>query len=101
MIHRRQKKIDVGIYDDSYRDKGRQLKHSSDKIAREASTPGESSLALLQQMDAVLLYVYAFWCDDQAAKTCVVQNWQSIFGLLAFVKSRAEKAGLSIIVGIW
>lgn len=52
-------------------------------------------------MDAVLLYVFAFWCDDQAAKTCVVKNWQSIFGLLTFVKSRAEKSGMAIVVGIW
>lgn len=70
-------------------------------MARESVGSQAMPLAVVLQMDAVLLYVYAFWCDDTAAKNCLVQNWQSIFGLLAFVKSRAEKASLSVIVGLW
>lgn len=81
-------------------------------------------LALLEQVDAVLLYAYAFWCEDQAAgsvrvrqgsvssstaaaaasldpteaigtarwkPSCIVENWKSVFGLMSFVKGRAEK----------
>lgn len=58
-------------------------------------------MALAKQTEAILLYVFAFWCDDQAAKTCISQNWQSIFGLVAFVKRAAEKANLSLVVALW
>lgn len=84
-----------------YRAKGRELKHAGDKIARENATSTSTVLAVVLQMDAVLLYVYAFWCDDTAAKNCLAQNWQSIFGLLSFVKSRADKANMDIVSGIW
>lgn len=77
------------------------MKHSSDKLAREATNPSENLIAIVQQTDAMLLFIFSFWCDDQAAKSCIVQHWQSIFGLISFVKSRAEKVGMSIIVGIW
>lgn len=104
-------------------------------------------LALFEQIDAVILYAYAFWCEDQAAGQarnrqassssllsastnsdnsatlgastssstsisngidqsvnnviggnstnwkagCITENWKSIFGLVAFVRGRAEK----------
>ncbi|KAK4050802.1 hypothetical protein OIV83_003223 [Microbotryomycetes sp. JL201] len=84
-----------------YRDCGRGLKHSGDAIAREARSGPRAKLALAKQTEAILLYAFAFWCDDQAAKACIPSNWKSIFGLLAFVKSRAEKEKLGIIIGLW
>ena len=84
-----------------YRSAGRELKHSGDATARSATSLRDSHLAIVQQAEAVLLYVFAFWCDDQAARGCIIQNWQSIFGLLAFVKRAAEKANLGIVVGVW
>lgn len=48
-----------------------------------------------------MIYVFSYWCDDQAAKQTLAVNWKAIFGLLTFVKSTAEKAGMSIIVGLW
>lgn len=86
---------------DSFRERGRELKHSGDKIAREAKSTQQTAVAIAKQTEAILLYVFAFWCDDQAAKTCITQNWHSVFGLIAFVKRAAEKAHLSIIVGLW
>ncbi|KAK9900174.1 hypothetical protein P389DRAFT_165360 [Cystobasidium minutum MCA 4210] len=67
------------------REKGRALKHSGDKRMREYSSPSTAAssgsnaagqpvnrhiipiLALFEQVDAVILYAYAFWCEDQAA----------------------------------
>lgn len=69
------------------REKGRALKHAGDKRMREYSSPSTASssssssssntssrdrhitpiLALFEQIDAVILYAYAFWCEDQAA----------------------------------
>ena len=79
-------------------------------------------LALFEQVDAIILYAYAFYCEDQAIGSfrnrqptvtstdngdnkenigrqsawrsgCITENWKSIFGLVAFVKGRAEKMG--------
>ncbi|KAM0790799.1 hypothetical protein ACM66B_004646 [Microbotryomycetes sp. NB124-2] len=83
-----------------YRDCGRSLKHAGDAIAKEARTGPRGKLALAKQTEAILLYAFAFWCDDQAAKACIPSNWKSIFGLLAFVKSRAEKDKLGIVIGL-
>ena len=84
-------------------------------------------LAVLEQVDAVILYAYAFYCEDQAVGMarnrqaiqahnqslsipndeqphfgslqwkmgCIADNWKSIFGLVSFVKSRAEKLAAS------
>lgn len=174
------------------REKGRALKHAGDKRMREYSSSSNSNsantnsksaggvasrhaipvLALLEQLDAVILYAYAFWCEDQAAgyartrqtssasnasssatstssststltsidlrsnasnenqssinsnnlnastssnlsstsfngngngqstnttwkPGCIAENWKSIFGLVAFVRGRAEKMSLN------
>ena len=109
------------------RERGRALKHSGDRRMREyapQTAVGSARLvpilALLEQVDAIILYSFAFWCEDQAAGSlrqpsstgpvstmptpqsssglqsrwkpgCVVENWRSIFGLVAFAKSRSEK----------
>lgn len=85
----------------SYREQGRSLKHSGDRVAREAKSAKDGTLAAVLQMEAILLYVFAFWCDDQASRNCLVANWHSIFGLLSFVKRAAEKQGLAVISGLW
>lgn len=95
-----------------YRNRGRELKHSGDRRMREASVASSSygaphpdaEVAALEQTDALLLYVYSFWCDDQAGgggSTCVASNWQSIFGLLRYVRERHEKLGTTALVGLW
>ncbi|GAA5885695.1 hypothetical protein JCM16303_003118 [Sporobolomyces ruberrimus] len=73
------------------RDHGRRLKHSGDSLARRSSSPSTILLSLAHQLDAILLYVFAFWCDDTASKTCLKENWSSVFGLIGFVKKMAEK----------
>ncbi|KAL8283863.1 hypothetical protein RQP46_005295 [Phenoliferia psychrophenolica] len=87
----------------AYRDKGREVKHEGDRTRRDGGSmdPSANRLATLQQCDAVMIYVFSYWCDDQAAKQTNVGNWKAIFGLLSFVKSSAEKAGMSIVVGLW
>ncbi|GAA6063099.1 hypothetical protein JCM10212_003297 [Sporobolomyces blumeae] len=82
------------------RDLGRQLKHSGDSLARRSTTPTATLLSLAHQLDAILLYVFAFWCDDQASKTCLGQNWNSVFGLIAFVKKASEKEGQVVLTAI-
>ena len=70
-------------------------------MAREAKAARDGTLAACLQMEAILFYVFAFWCDDQASRNCLAANWQSIFGLLQFVKRAAEKQGLAVISGLW
>ena len=80
----------------AYRHRGRELKHRGDKRLRESSTNytspiNEALIAGLEQTDALLLYVYGFWCDDQGRGTCITENWNSLFGLLKYVYLRHEK----------
>ncbi|GAA6031589.1 hypothetical protein JCM8097_006537 [Rhodosporidiobolus ruineniae] len=97
------------------RDLGRSLKHKGDAFSRSASSssappaPGAPAPSprkdrlrgIVHQMDAILLYVFAFWCDDVAGRACVTANWQSVFGLIGFVKKAAEKeGGAGIVVGL-
>ncbi|KAE8250592.1 hypothetical protein A4X13_0g4584 [Tilletia indica] len=60
-----------------YKVRGRQLKHSGDRRTKEFQDPGgvggsqgltrqeSNETAALEHTDAILHYVYAFWCDDQ------------------------------------
>ncbi|BGP18514.1 hypothetical protein JCM10213_002971 [Rhodosporidiobolus nylandii] len=89
------------------RELGRSLKHKGDAFARSASTASGSAArkdrlrAIVHQMDAILLYVFAFWCDDAAGRTCLTANWQSVFGLIGFVKKAAEReGGASVVIGL-
>lgn len=127
---------DVSCEMHSCRDKGRELKHSGDRKMREYRPDSTNQhipvLALLEQVDAIVLYACAFWCEDlaigtirsrQASNTstdsvssstssstaissggpgspgwkmgCNQENWKSLFGLLAFVKGKAEKLAAS------
>ncbi|GAA5965643.1 hypothetical protein JCM3765_000911 [Sporobolomyces pararoseus] len=85
------------------RDQGRRLKHSGDSLARRSSSSSSTQtilLSLAHQLDAILLYVFAFWCDDTASKTCLPGNWSSVFGLIGFVKKTAEKENQTLLIGI-
>ncbi|GAA5859510.1 hypothetical protein JCM8547_006856 [Rhodosporidiobolus lusitaniae] len=90
------------------RDLGRSLKHKGDAFARSTSSSSDPHAArkdrlraLVHQMDAILLYVFAFSCDDAAGRTCLTANWQSVFGLIGFVRKAAEKeTGVSAIIGL-
>ncbi|GAA5906875.1 uncharacterized protein JCM6883_005715 [Sporobolomyces salmoneus] len=82
------------------RDHGRRLKHSGDSLARRSNSPQTILLSLAHQLDAILLYVFSFWCDDTASKTCLSTNWSSVFGLIGFVKKAAEKENQQFLIGI-
>lgn len=90
-----------------YQSKARSLKHSSDRTLREAVAPDSASVlaqrqaAVFGQTDAVLLYVYAFWCEDALATlnagssvdgpTVIVSNWRSMLDLVKFVAAKHER----------
>jgi hypothetical protein len=95
---------------DSYRHRGRELKHRGDDRRRDlatskrlASSPEKEALvASLEQMDALLLYTYGFWCEDQAvgANSCVVANWTSLYGLLKYVYDQLSKNKMTVLAGL-
>lgn len=77
------------------------MKHAGDRSAR--SSGSSTVLSILQQTEAILFYIFSFWCDDQANnKVCQAFNWQSIFALITFVRKAAEGlGGLEVVIGIW
>lgn len=84
------------------RDHGRKLKHAGDAIARTPQSSRKDILrALAHHIDSILLYVYSFWCDDSANRNCNVQQWESGFGLISFVRKMAEKENVPLVVGLW
>ncbi|TIA76199.1 hypothetical protein E3P91_00101 [Wallemia ichthyophaga] len=94
-----------------YKDRGRNMKHLGDrhyqqasKAASEsgsgsatanASASGNSSgsshtlkiLASCELVDAVLMYVYGFWCEDRSSVPNI-QNWHSLEPLAKFARSK-------------
>ena len=95
---------------DSYRQRGRELKHRGDHRRRDISTSKrhiaspekESLVASLEQLDALLLYMYGFWCEDQACGgSCVVNNWTSLYGLLKYVYDQLVKSKMPMLAGLW
>lgn len=111
-----------------YRRKGRDVKHSGDRRLRESSADpstaqSQASIAALEQTDALLHFVYGFWCEDMAlglslaAKekenkassssshvepyACVTTNWESLSGLLKYCIASHERRKDAILVGLW
>jgi hypothetical protein len=93
-----------------YRKRGRELKHRGDQRRKEASTnkhlstspEKEMFLASLEQTDAILLYMYGFWCEDMASNgSCIVANWTSLYGLLKYVYSYHESKKMTFLAGLW
>ncbi|CEH14331.1 hypothetical protein CBOM_02185 [Ceraceosorus bombacis] len=98
----------------SFRARGRSLKHQGDQRLREESTmrigssPSSAAcIATFEQMDAVLLYVYSFWCEDEAAAidtgtpgVIIAANWNTIFGLLKYVCDCQERNGFPALAGL-
>ncbi|BGP42076.1 hypothetical protein JCM10450v2_006162 [Rhodotorula kratochvilovae] len=83
------------------RDHGRKLKHSGDALGRVPSPTRKDVLrALAHHVDSILLYVFSFWCDDAASRACNVQQWASMFGLIAFVRKMAERENVAVVVGL-
>ncbi|GAA6056737.1 hypothetical protein JCM3770_005872 [Rhodotorula araucariae] len=83
------------------RDHGRKLKHSGDALGRVPSPSRKDVLrALAHHVDSILLYVFSFWCDDAASRACNVQQWASMFGLIAFVRKMAERENVAVVVGL-
>ncbi|BGP72380.1 hypothetical protein NBRC10513v2_005776 [Rhodotorula toruloides] len=62
--------------------------------------PKDILRALGHHIDSILLYIYSFWCDDSANRNCNVQQWESGFGLISFVRKMAEKANVALVVGL-
>ncbi|UZJ52165.1 hypothetical protein CBS101457_001485 [Exobasidium rhododendri] len=94
----------------AYRKRGRELKHRGDQRRKDVSTnkrlassspEKELLLASLEQTDALLLYMYGFWCEDMAFNgSCVVANWTSLYGLLKYVYLNHEKNKMTLLAGL-
>lgn len=78
----------------SFRERARKLKHTADARSRAASTSGQaqSSLVFLTELtDSILLWVYAFWADDQTTPGRVnVDMWRSLDGMKKVVRAGWE-----------
>ena len=48
-------------------------------------------LSGLELLDAVLIYAYAFWCEDTLANTPILVNWQSLGPLAKFNRSKWDQ----------
>ena len=99
----------------SAKSRGRALKHAGDARLRSSSS-GQPPTAIIQQSileqaDSVLLYVYAFWCEDVLSgridekgrltkPACKPENWKTVFALLNFVRVRAEKQQWPAIISL-
>ena len=86
------------------REHGRKLKHAGDALSRASSGTGcrkNTLLAMAHHIDSILLYVFSFWCDDTASKNCNVQQWASVYGLVAFVKKQAQHENVPVVLGLW
>lgn len=66
-----------------------------------ASPRGANIHAALEQTDALLLYTYGFWCEDQGGGICVPANWTSLYGLLKYVYLCHERNQMPILSGLW
>lgn len=80
-----------------FRERARKLKHSADARSRSSSTPSSSGqqppsvLFLTELTDSILLWVYAFWADDQTTPGRVnVDMWRSLDGMKKVVRSGWE-----------
>lgn len=97
----------------------RSLKHAGDELLRGEEQGSKRQLAGLATLtDAVLLFMFGFWCDDtrhasaesapsssssssSASVPVNAKNWQSVFGLLRYVKGLASKQSLGTLASIW
>lgn len=102
---RRRVELDSAALAAQYRSAARGLKHSAD--ARSSATPSylagrPTALSALEQLDAVLLFCYAFALDDAAltAGRCVAKNWISLFGLLRCATGAHAELGHSVLLGL-
>lgn len=68
--------------------------------AQFTSPISEELIASLEQTDALLLYTYGFWCEDQGGGTCISANWTSLYGLLKYVYLRHEKSKMYVLSGL-
>lgn len=100
----------------AYRSAARELKHAADArtSALSASRPSyfaarPTQLSALQQLDAVLLFCYAFWLDDLGCSSsasndsggaCITKNWISLFGLLRYATNAHSDLGNDVLLGV-
>ncbi|KAN0060727.1 hypothetical protein ACQY0O_007385 [Thecaphora frezii] len=92
-----------------YRNCGRERKHVGDQLAEKAASsvpsfasPSSNEIAALEQLDAVLLFCYAFYLSDQekGAGSCLANNWLSLFGLLRYVTNAHSRFRNDGLVGL-
>lgn len=92
----------------AYRTAARSLKHAADARASTLSATHPSYLAArpthisaLEQLDAALLFCYAFWLDDLSSSSgCITKNWTSLFGLLRYATNAHSDLGNDVCLGV-
>ncbi|KAK0550413.1 hypothetical protein OC846_003680 [Tilletia horrida] len=108
----------------AFKERGRKLKHAGDARVRSntSSSPQvnartgrtgkqeASEIAALEHMDAILHFVYSFWCEDQAhalkarngtpsSVTSNPNNWASLFPFLEFTAKFHPRVGWTHLAG--
>lgn len=86
-----------------YRVAARDLKHRADSRPPSAvSSRLPSELAALEQLEAVLLFCYAFHLDDLATVEggCITKNWISIFALLRHTTQAHKELHNDALLGV-
>jgi len=109
---------DLKLYSEAFQREARSLKHAGDELLRGEEQGSKRQLAGLATLtDAVLLFMFGFWCDDtrhasaesapsssssssSASVPVNAKNWQSVFGLLRYVKGLASKQSLGTLASI-
>ena len=103
----------------SYKDRARTVKHAAD--ARSRAHPSSSSLpptvyslmSAVELTDSILMFVYAFWCEDQTTPGRVgVDMWRSLDGMKKVVRTLwegvvkssgggSEEESAKALLGLW
>ncbi|EIM23196.1 hypothetical protein WALSEDRAFT_59485 [Wallemia mellicola CBS 633.66] len=86
-----------------YKERGRNIKHWGDRHYQlSTKATGDESdylrvLAACELLDAVLMYAYAFWCEDRINGT-LLQNWNSLEPLAKFSRSKCDSLTVNSLV---
>jgi hypothetical protein len=48
-------------------------------------------MSLVEMTDAVLLWIYSFWCDERKSGQVTVPMWSSLDGMMRLVRESWEK----------
>ena len=97
-----------------YRDFATELKRKGDRRLRDpeaASSVEEQERSIVEQTDALLLFVFSYVCLDRASAVAQAQGigkekihsdqWKSMAPLLDYLKDRAHRKGLEVPWALW